>query len=282
MATQAKGQCGDMIEEVRPTPEQIERWMRMAESDLDAAGRTAGVEAYNVAAFLCQQAVEKMLKAAHLAVRQEEAERTHTLARLLEGLDAPPELVAMSYELTKDHVATRYPDAQGVIPPEAYGRPEAEDRLRRAEGIMSWARRLIEEAQMRGSPNLAAGTAPKVARKPSRISQLERLRRTSDPMVQHFAAELLPRLREHWRPQHVLLHGSRVRGDAHEWSDLDVIVVSEAFKGTRFLDRMSAVGRALDHPVGIEMFCYTPEEFDRKRREPGVVATACREGIWLD
>lgn len=101
-------------------------------------------------------------------------------------------------------------------------------------------------------------------------------------MVQHFIAETYPRLRDEWRAQDVLLFGSRVRGDADEWSDLDVVVVSETFEAMRFIDGPSAVWRALDRPIGLEMLCYTPEQFQRKRRGPGVLARACREGIWLE
>jgi len=277
------------MDEVRPTPEQIQRWVRMAESDLDAARRNADIELYPHSAFLCQQAAQKMLKAAHLAVRQEEAQRTHTLARLLQGLGAPSELIDLSHELTRDYFATRYPDAPEPVLPEEYGRGEAEDRLRRAERIMAWARGLIEDADTDGDSSAGGGAPPSPpgttsgrgggARQPP---QPGRPRRISDPLAQQFVAEVYPRLRDEWRAKYVLLYGSRVRGDADEWSDLDVIVVSEAFEGMRFLKRMSALDRSVQPPIGVEMFCYTPEEFERKRREPGVVATACREGIWLD
>ena len=105
---------------------------------------------------------------------------------------------------------------------------------------------------------------------------------TADPVVRQFVDDVYPRLRAQCRAEHVLLYGSRVWGEADEWSDLDVIVVSDAYREIPFVDRPDEIYRAVDCPVEVELLCYTPEEFEKKRREPGVVATACREGIWLD
>jgi len=125
------------MQEPKPTREQIQGWMRQAESDLRNARHTI-------------EAAEKMLKAAHMTVHNEEAPRTQDLADLLEALHAPRELRALSSRLTADYIMTRYPDATAVIPAEAYGRTQAEDRLRRAEKLMDWARQLIEEASGEG------------------------------------------------------------------------------------------------------------------------------------
>ena len=103
----------------------------------------------------------------------------------------------------------------------------------------------------------------------------------TDPVVRDFVENLLPRLRDEWGARHVLLFGSRARGEGDEWSDLDVIVVSDAFEEKRLIDRAPDLFRGLGCPVQVETLCYAPDEFERKRREPGVVATACEEGIWL-
>jgi HEPN domain-containing protein len=143
---------GESTEVPKPTPEQIQRWVERAQRDWDNAQRNAAVGVYDLAAFLCQQAVEKMLKAAHLAVRQAEAERTHDIAKLLKGLDAPAELAALAGDMTDDYFATRYPDALTPRPLEAYDQELGEDRLRRAEQIMAWARERIEAATQDTGP----------------------------------------------------------------------------------------------------------------------------------
>ena len=105
--------------------------------------------------------------------------------------------------------------------------------------------------------------------------------RIADPVVKRFAARYLPRLRRRYQPQLVLVFGSRARGDALAESDLDLLVVSERFRGMSFLERSSAVLTALDTPFAVDVLCYTPEEFARKRRELGIVSLALEEGVPL-
>jgi uncharacterized protein len=105
--------------------------------------------------------------------------------------------------------------------------------------------------------------------------------RITDPLVRRFASRYLPRLRRGYQPELVLVFGSRARGDALADSDLDLLVVSDRFRGLSFLDRASTVLTDLDLPFGADVLCYTPEEFGRKRRELGVVRQALKEGLPL-
>jgi predicted nucleotidyltransferase len=56
----------------------------------------------------------------------------------------------------------------------------------------------------------------------------------------------------------ILLHGSYARGDFNVWSDIDVIVASEAFRGVRQLDRYDMVADLLE--PNVEPILLTPEE----------------------
>ncbi|MFB6240935.1 MAG: nucleotidyltransferase domain-containing protein [Gemmatimonadota bacterium] len=94
-----------------------------------------------------------------------------------------------------------------------------------------------------------------------------------------FREELLPCLERVFEPERVIVFGSRARGEALTHSDLDVILVSEAFTEIPWLERPLAVHDACDIRFGVELLCYTPEEFDRKRDELGVVRTAVEEGF---
>lgn len=105
--------------------------------------------------------------------------------------------------------------------------------------------------------------------------------RIADPVVARFTAEALPRLRSRYQPQLVLLFGSRARGDALADSDLDLVVVSDRFREVPFLDRAPAVLAVLDSPVALDVLCYTPEEFERKRHELGIISLAVEEGVPL-
>lgn len=102
-----------------------------------------------------------------------------------------------------------------------------------------------------------------------------------DPKVAAFMRNQLPRLRERFAPLRVIVFGSRARGDALSTSDLDLILVSPRFASVPFLDRPVQVLESLDYPGGLELLCYTPEEFERKREEMGIVRVAVTEGIEL-
>lgn len=103
----------------------------------------------------------------------------------------------------------------------------------------------------------------------------------ADEKVARFRREVLPRLVEQFRPSNVLVFGSRARGHALKHSDLDILVVAEAFRDITWLDRGVAVHRACDIRFGVELLCYTPEEYPRKREEFGIVQTATAEGVEL-
>jgi hypothetical protein len=104
---------------------------------------------------------------------------------------------------------------------------------------------------------------------------------TEDRKLAAFATDHLPRLRDRLAPLQAIAFGSRVRGDALSTSDLDLILVSPWFPQTPFLRRPVAVLELLDYPAGLELLCYTPEEFEQKRTELGIVRVALQEGIVL-
>jgi predicted nucleotidyltransferase len=79
----------------------------------------------------------------------------------------------------------------------------------------------------------------------------------------------------------VLVFGSRARGEALAESDIDLLVVSKRFRGISFLERASRILAELDSPIPVDVLCYTPEEFARKRRELGIVSLALKEGMAL-
>ena len=57
--------------------------------------------------------------------------------------------------------------------------------------------------------------------------------------------------------------------------------MSPRFAAVPFLRRPVEVLEMLDYPGGLELLCYTPEEFEEKRQELGIVRVALEEGITL-
>jgi uncharacterized protein len=102
-----------------------------------------------------------------------------------------------------------------------------------------------------------------------------------DPKLAEFVRCHLPTLRERLAPLQAIAFGSRARGDALSTSDLDLILVSPWFGSVPFLRRPVEVLEALDYPSGLELLCYTPQEFEEKRNEFGIVRVALEEGIAL-
>jgi hypothetical protein len=107
------------------------------------------------------------------------------------------------------------------------------------------------------------------------------LKRVTDPEVLRFLRDKWPLIEEQFAPDHVILFGSRINGVPHEWSDIDAIIVSERFASIRFVKRAYAFQSAIRPHIPMTTLCYTPEEFANLRDGIGVVADACREGLWL-
>ena len=97
--------------------------------------------------------------------------------------------------------------------------------------------------------------------------------------VEEFREKYLERLVREFQPSLVLAFGSRVRGDSLKGSDLDLVLVSEAFAGVRFPQRAFEVMERLKVLESMDLLCYTAEEFERKKEEIGIVRTAVREGF---
>jgi len=121
---------------------EAERLIKQAERDLVNAGKNVDIGAYEVAAFLAEQAVEKCLKAAWMVVKGEAAPRTHSLTELADALGVPPERRRPFVYLTADYMTTRYPDAANGIPYEIYDEETARSKVAAAEEAFEWLRAL--------------------------------------------------------------------------------------------------------------------------------------------
>lgn len=67
------------------------------------------------------------------------------------------------------------------------------------------------------------------------------------------------RIVKDYNPEKIILFGSLAKGDYHELSDIDMIVIKKTMK--RFLERIEDVLLLNDTEMHLECFVYTPEEF---------------------
>ena len=74
------------------------------------------------------------------------------------------------------------------------------------------------------------------------------------------AQEVIDRIIAGYRPQRVILHGSFARGDYHDGSDVDLLIVKDT--GARFVDRIEQVLAFSNGEWAIEPLVYTHEELD--------------------
>lgn len=80
--------------------------------------------------------------------------------------------------------------------------------------------------------------------------------------------------------ERAILFGSAARGDVHEESDIDVIVIKRT--ALPFVERGKALLLAMPPGPALDVLVYTPEEWERLTRDPrGVVASALEEGVDL-
>jgi HEPN domain-containing protein len=122
---------------------EAERLVKQADRDLLNAGKNIEVEAYEVAAFLAEQAVEKFLRAAWIVSKAELPPHTHYLLELGEGLELPQPLLRHLAFLNPDYTMSRYPDAANGIPFQLYDREAALSKVRAAREVMEWLRSRI-------------------------------------------------------------------------------------------------------------------------------------------
>ncbi len=90
---------------------------------------------------------------------------------------------------------------------------------------------------------------------------------------------MLPRLIA--RPSAVLVFGSRARGEALRDSDLDVLVVADAFRDVAWLDRPVRVHWGMRHSLRGRAALLHAGGVRAQGEELGIVRTAVAEGVDL-
>ena len=77
----------------------------------------------------------------------------------------------------------------------------------------------------------------------------------------------------------MIFFGSRANSKYTKYSDIDLIVISPKFKKIKSFKRAPVLRLKwkLDYPV--DLLCYTPEEFEKKKKEPTIVKEAVENGI---
>ena len=89
-------------------------------------------------------------------------------------------------------------------------------------------------------------------------------------------------LKEKFKPQKIILFGSRARGDNHKESDYDLLIVAEKFKNINIYERsVAAYHLKRNVPAAMDIICLTPAEFEKRKKEIGIINEAVKEGVMI-
>jgi predicted nucleotidyltransferase len=72
-------------------------------------------------------------------------------------------------------------------------------------------------------------------------------------------------IKNEYDPERIVLFGSLADNHVHEWSDIDLLIIKQTSK--RPIERTMEVVRLVRPKVGIDLFIYTPEEYEILLRE---------------
>ena len=124
---------------------EIENWLEQAEADFDGAEYNFEGGKYYIAAFLCQQAVEKALKALFIYEKKGEVPQSHSLIYLATNTSAPEKFFSFLKELTPKFVDTRYPDASVDLPKRIYDKENTTGLLKKSKEVLIWISKKLKQ-----------------------------------------------------------------------------------------------------------------------------------------
>ena len=95
----------------------IQEWLEISEYDLETARAMLNTGRYVYVVFMCQQSLEKILKAIYVKKKNELPPRTHNLLYLIEALDIKmsKENVLLLSHLNQFYLESRYPGERAQL-----------------------------------------------------------------------------------------------------------------------------------------------------------------------
>lgn len=120
---------------------EIENWWLQAKEDFDSSKINFNAKKYYVSVFLCQQAVEKGLKAFILNKEKIMSFEGHSLIYLGKTAKVPESFFPGLKKLSPHYLLTRYPDISEDVPYEIYDKTQAEEFLKFTEEVLTWIKK---------------------------------------------------------------------------------------------------------------------------------------------
>lgn len=122
----------------------IGRWFAQAKRDFASAKNSFASKDYYIAVFLCQQAVEKALKAQIMQAKRISDVESHSLIYLAKLANLPKQFYPLMRELTPQYTLTRYPGATEEPPFELFDEKKAKEFIEKSQEVISWISRQLK------------------------------------------------------------------------------------------------------------------------------------------
>lgn len=101
---------------------------------------------------------------------------------------------------------------------------------------------------------------------------------SKDKEIQNAFTDIIQSIIRNYAPQKIVLFGSYAKGEAHEGSDIDLMLIKETSK--RFIDRIADVIKLNNTLISLEPLVYSPWEFETMKKEKrDFILTIEEEGI---
>ncbi len=122
---------------------EVENWLEQSRDDFDGAEYNFEGKKYYIAAFFCQQAVEKALKALFLHEKKGEMPQSHSLIYLATNTPIPQKYYSFLKELTPKFVHNHYPDAYVDLPSRIHVTENTVGLIVRSKEVLEWIERKL-------------------------------------------------------------------------------------------------------------------------------------------
>ena len=96
--------------------------------------------------------------------------------------------------------------------------------------------------------------------------------------IESWLSTFIKKISLKWSIDKIILFGSRSNGSSLIHSDIDLLIISQDFKRLNFRERRLMLIQEWEGYVDIELICLTPEEFQIKKSQIGIVNEIVQTG----
>jgi HEPN domain-containing protein len=125
--------------------EKIAYWLDIADYDLGTAKAMMDTSRYLYVIFMCQQAVEKIIKALYIQKHDDEPPRSHNVAFVFKKteIEASQETIQHFNLLSAYYIESRYPEYKEKLS-SIVDRDRAVTLLKKTEEVYAWLKSLLK------------------------------------------------------------------------------------------------------------------------------------------